>query len=575
MPVDRGIAEDLATTIRDLYASLETVLAATIAKTIGRDPNPDDVAKLAAATRMRRNAETLLNQLDGEARDEALAAVTIAYARGARAGLAELAAVHDRSDQQWWERRGWLLEALARLIGVAQRKTRHRRDRLTRELAALRDQLPGVDAIQVIAHKLTSTLAATRLPVLRWVDDAYRRVIAETSSHTVAGAATRLEAGQAAWQRLLDQGITGFTDRAGRSWRLASYTEMATRTATGQAAVEAHMDRLAEAGRDLVIVSDAPGECALCRPFEGKLLALSGLSGLPGPRSVENVMTGRTSMVDVVDTVPGAIARGLMHPNCRHSISAYFHGATSVPRHTADPAGNAARTRLRELERNVRAWRRRHAGALTEKARTEAAAKVEHWQAEIDRHTAATGLLRQRHREQITGHEKETARAQALRDKPPPPPRPAPEPAPPEPPAPAPPPEPAPAPEPARWDIPTDGLRVTDMFIPDDYNADRRDYQRLKTAANRWLAGKDFGDFTPEVLTLSVYADRVEWHGEIRDADGIRAGVFQRDFHRDRYDKIVWVEHAYLKLSPRYQGQGFAKRFNNALYDWYRVIMVG
>ncbi|MFJ9647656.1 phage minor capsid protein [Streptomyces sp. NPDC101206] len=72
-------------------------------------------------------------------------------------------------------------------------------------------------------------------------------------------------------RRWADEEITSFRDRAGRRWQLTSYAEMAVRTATGHAATEARMRTLAEHGVDLVIVSDSPLECPLCRPWEGKV----------------------------------------------------------------------------------------------------------------------------------------------------------------------------------------------------------------------------------------------------------------------------------------------------------------
>lgn len=57
---------------------------------------------------------------------------------------------------------------------------------------------------------------------------------------------------------------------------MTSYAEMATRTAVGRAAVEAHGDRLRAASLGLVIVSTAPHECPLCAPLEGEVLALDG-----------------------------------------------------------------------------------------------------------------------------------------------------------------------------------------------------------------------------------------------------------------------------------------------------------
>lgn len=399
MPVSRDLADGLAETLRDLYAGLEYRLAGSIARELHKDPNPTDVAKLDAITRMRRGAQNLIARLDSDMRDEALAAVTTAYARGARAGLAEIAATRDPGDRDWWERRGVILKALAKLVGIAKRKTRQRRARLLAELDRLRGQLPGIDAIQVLAHKLTSNLADTHLRILRWSEDSYCRVVATSTVDVLAGLASRRRAAQVAWERLLADGVTGFTDRRGHHWQLTSYVEMATRTTTAQAAVEAHLDRLTEAGHDLVIVSDAPQECAICRIYEGKVLTVAGTAG---PRTVDHAFTGRPIVVNVFATVAAAILAGLHHPNCRHALSAFFPGVTTPPRHTADPEGDRARQRQRAIERHIRAWKLRAAGAITDEARDRANRYVDKWRTAMRTHLDQHGDLRRlRERERI------------------------------------------------------------------------------------------------------------------------------------------------------------------------------
>jgi hypothetical protein len=98
-----------------------------------------------------------------------------------------------------------------------------------------------------------------------------------------------------------------------------------------------------------------------------------------------------------------AVAAGLLHPNCRHSLSAYFPGITQVPTGTEDPEGDKARQKLRALERAVRDAKTEAAAALDPAARKRFDAKVRALQAEIRDHlaTAPTQLFRQRHREQI------------------------------------------------------------------------------------------------------------------------------------------------------------------------------
>ncbi len=160
---------------------------------------------------------------------------------------------------------------------------------------------------------------------------------------------------------------------------------MATRTATGRAAVDGHTDRLQANGHDLIIVSNAPQECDLCRPFEGKVLSISGAPRIDG--------------VQPMTTLADARRRGLFHPNCRHSTALYLPGVTRPMIDTADPRGDRDRQQLRYLKRQVRSWKRRQATALSDLERARAGAKVRDYQAKIRQHVDTTTAKRQPQRE--------------------------------------------------------------------------------------------------------------------------------------------------------------------------------
>lgn len=398
--VDRGIGEDLARRMVDLYADTERRLAADIARRLAAGQDAPDWAqrKLAAIQELLRWARTLLARVEREAELEVTQAMLLAYMRGGTAALRGLAQAQNTLPE-WLDLAG-VVDPNPRIRAVLE----GRRSQLSARLAELVRELPGLAALQRIIRSLVLKITGTHLPVLRWVEDTYREVIATSALPDVTlGLKTRLRASQVSWERLLSEGITGFVDRRGRRWNLASYVEMATRTGVAQAAVEGHMDRLADAKLDLVIVSNAPQECALCRVWEGKILARTGT---PGRRRVQvrNVLTGRTETVVIAGTLAEAIAAGLLHPNCRHSISAYLHGATRVPTHTADPEGDKARQQLRYLERQVRKAKLKAAGAMTPDAKRDHERKARAWQARIREHVAATahlGIRRKPERERI------------------------------------------------------------------------------------------------------------------------------------------------------------------------------
>jgi len=132
--------------------------------------------------------------------------------------------------------------------------------------------LSGLRGVELLTKETLGNLEATHTGILRSVDDAYRRIISENASFVLLGADTLQEGVQKSLDQFAAEGITGFVDKRGRGWSMEAYTEMAMRSDTGRAAVQGHIDRLLANGYNLVIVSDAPRECPLCRPWEGKVL---------------------------------------------------------------------------------------------------------------------------------------------------------------------------------------------------------------------------------------------------------------------------------------------------------------
>src|SRR5690606_25442364 len=205
---------------------------------------------------------------------------------------------------------------------------------------------------------------------------------------------------QAAWAALIDRGIVSFTDRAGRRWRLSSYVEVIGRTNVARAAVQGQPDRLRGLGQDLVIVSDSPRECPKCRPWERKILSISGRTR--GRVQVEHATRdGEYVTVDVAGSLDEARSRGLQHPNCTHSLSIYLPGVTTAGNAKHDPAGYEAKQQQRALERKIREAKLQAHGALTPEAKKAANAKVRAAQAALREHIEQHGLKRLRYREQI------------------------------------------------------------------------------------------------------------------------------------------------------------------------------
>ncbi|MDT0346767.1 phage minor capsid protein [Streptomyces litchfieldiae] len=369
MPIHPGMVEDLSAGVATLYADAEQRLLAVVARQLadGLDAPGWAVNKLRDIAPLRRAAAGIVEALATATELEVFDVVAEAFNTGARAGVAELGALADDD---------------ARRIA---------------------ETTPNTRAVDRLAMETVQLVTATHRGILRGVEDGYRQVVAESSATPLLGIDTRRQATQAAMSRFADRGLRTFVDISGRAWQMTSYAEMATRTAVGRAAVEGHADRLRAAGLSLVIVSNAPHECPLCRPFEGEVLALDGPGGARTIEAEHATEDGRTVEVRIAGSVEEARQRGFQHPNCRHSLSAYLPGVTTRPvEHSSDPDGYEATQRQRAIERGIRRWKNRAAASLTPEGRRAAEARVRDWQGKMRDHLAEhPELIRRRERERI------------------------------------------------------------------------------------------------------------------------------------------------------------------------------
>lgn len=376
------MAEDLAAEVARLYEDAEAALLERLAAALEADIESPRWAelKLAAVGNLRTAVEDVANALQQNSDGAVRRALVEAYNRGRQAAVAELGALD---------------------IG--------------RELVA-REALPNAPAVDRLAASMAADTRPVYARITRAVVDVYRRIVSGPAGNVLLGVATRRQASQRALNAFAQRGISGFVDKAGRSWDMASYAEMAVRSVTARAAVEGHVDVLDEMGVGLVMVSDAPLECPLCARWEGEVLTLNGP---PGPHTVlaehaapleqprRGLLRRRPEAPPVVVHVAGSLiearAAGLFHPNCRHSLAAYLPGVSTRPPHHATTGTTYEDTqRQRAIERHIRAWKRRAAVAMDEQARRSANAKVRVWQKAMREHIAAHEHLRRKpEREQL------------------------------------------------------------------------------------------------------------------------------------------------------------------------------
>jgi hypothetical protein len=362
--------EELIQRVVEQYAEAERRLLARMARSLAQGLSaPDWATKQYAALRTERlYLERMLDALQKSATEAVKSAITEAYEAGGlkaareavRAGAGEIA----RS-----------AELPAKTYAV-ERMTAETMGYLTAtEPRILRSSLNAYQT--VIAAAEQEAAQAT-----------FREAIAEGVGQALLGAETRRTACQLTLDRFASKGITGFIDAAGRSWDLASYTEMATRTALMKSARIGHSETLQEHGIDLVIISDHRGACPLCAPWEGRVLSLSGND----PR---------------YPSLAEAEAAGLFHPGCGHDKAAYQEGITEKPKKKTtkeleeENEEYKARQKQRYLERQVRAAKRMEAAGMDDAAQRKVHARVRAYQEKLREHVEEHDLRRLYHREQI------------------------------------------------------------------------------------------------------------------------------------------------------------------------------
>lgn len=260
---------------------------------------------------------------------------------------------------------------------------------------------PGssVQAVGALTLDLSSRLEALEQRILRFPQDVYQQVISETAPRVLLGAENYVLNQRQAVQRFLDRGVTAFVDKSDRRWTIGAYAEMAGRTATARAWNDAGVWRMQQSGLNLVTVQGGFDACRKCAPWIGKILSTDGTTGtITLPHSTQD----RAVTITIHGTVEEARAAGWAHPNCRDRLTAYLPGL-SVPQADFEynEAAEKERARHRELEREVRAAKRREATAMDDISRRKAARDVADAQAELREFTRDTGRKRQSYREQL------------------------------------------------------------------------------------------------------------------------------------------------------------------------------
>ena len=237
--------------------------------------------------------------------------------------------------------------------------------------------------LKSLIHEMQNNEVRVKQGCLRYMNDVYRKTILRTATAMNAGGMSLHKAVDEATEDFLAQGIRCIRYSNGRLVNIATYAEMALRTCNTRAMLMGEAKQRERMGIDTVLVSQY-GACSdTCLPWQGRVYIEDVFQTYNGPRtgSFGISRNGRQYMLLSV-----AIKGGLFHPNCRHTITTWIEGVSTMPKpmdaKEIERVNKLEKTQ-RALERTVRKAKRQAEGLTDPEAQKAAKARVREAQAEL------------------------------------------------------------------------------------------------------------------------------------------------------------------------------------------------
>lgn len=247
-------------------------------------------------------------------------------------------------------------------------------------MKALSDTIAPIGAIGVNQEKLNALINAVtddfqkaENSILRRSNDLYRQTIFKAQMGLNTGSMTLNQAIDMATKDFLANGINSIRYKNGNLVNIASYSEMALRTAEKRATAYGEGEKRQEWDINTVVVYGHNGACPLCSKWQNRVYIDDVWSkGKPN---------GKYPLLSE------AIRGGLYHPNCKDPTpQTYIEGITEPPilNTKEEIQKNVENYNIEQIqhynERQIRKYKRLEANSLDENNRKKYAVKVQEWQ---------------------------------------------------------------------------------------------------------------------------------------------------------------------------------------------------
>lgn len=244
------------------------------------------------------------------------------------------------------------------------------------------------DKLDSLVKTVNTDIDNAILSVQRRMDDVYRQTLFKTQVEFNTGHVTLSEAVDRATKDFLAKGVDSITYKDGKKVNITAYIDMALRTANHRAYLMGEGKKRQEFGISLVVVSAHANACEDCIPWQGKIL-------------IDDIYSGGTKEDGPYPLLSEAVKKGLLHPSCRHNLSTYFKGITTLPKvpdlETIED-NYKSEQQQRYIERMIRKYKRLEIGSTNELNQKVNGQKVKDWQRVMREHLKDNPQLRRNYK---------------------------------------------------------------------------------------------------------------------------------------------------------------------------------
>ena len=237
------------------------------------------------------------------------------------------------------------------------------------------------DKLNALIQATTEDMSKAENAILRMTDDVYRQTIFKTQMFYNSGASTLWKAVDMATKDFLSAGINCVEYKNGARVNIASYSEMALRTANKRANLMGSANKREEWGIHTVKITAHNSACPMCIQWQGRVYI----------DDVYGAGTKEESKKSKYPLLSEAVKGGMFHPNCKNGLSTYYDGINQPPKEpTKEEVEEMTRRynleqRQRECERNIRKYKRLENGSLDADNIAKYAEKRRQWTNEYNR----------------------------------------------------------------------------------------------------------------------------------------------------------------------------------------------